>query len=190
MHKFYSSKAFQFFAISIISSLCLLLNSLTTINFHKMELPRTHPQYNAKGISGGVYARSGKLLYQVQSNEAWEFPEDDRIFLKGLKINMYNESSNVVDYSISSANGWINHVTKIGQLGESTVLQMTNADPLKVVTMYGKNINLDMNKNTFSSNEDAYATQGKGKVYTHGFSYNNNTHFLTLTSKVRVIYGQ
>ena len=189
MQKLYSSKAFQFFAIMIISSLCLLLNSLTAINFHKMELPKTHPQYNARGINGGVYKKNGKLIYDVVSSEGWEFPDDDRIFLKGLKVKMYNESTDVVDYSISSDNGWINHITKVGQLGENTVMQMTNPDPKQVVTIYGKNINIDANKNMFSSSEDAHATQGQGVVYTHGFSYDNNKHFLVLTSKVRVIYG-
>ena len=160
------------------------------INFRKMELPKTHPQYNAKGISGGVYNRSGKILYDVKSAEAWEFPDDDRIYLKSLKINIYNESSNMVDYSIASETGWINHITKIGQLGESTVAQITNPDPTQVITFYGKNINLDMDKNAFSSIEDAHAVQGKSVVYTHGFTYDNNKHFLVLTSKVRVVYVQ
>jgi LPS export ABC transporter protein LptC len=190
MQKFYSSKAFQFFAIIIIASLCLLLNTLTQINFHKMALPKTHPQYNARGITGGVYSRSGKLLYNVQSKEAWEFPDDDRIFLKGLEINLFNESSDVINYSIKSDNGWINRITKVGQLGESTILQMSNPDPKQVITMYGKNINVNMDSNIFSSNEDAHAVQGRGTVYTHGFKYDNNKHFLVLNSKVRVIYEQ
>lgn len=188
MQKLYSSKAFQFFAIIIIASLCLLFNTLTEIHFHKMVLLKTHPQYNAKGITGSEYNRQGKLLYNLQSREAFEYPDDERIYLKDLVINIFSESSDDITYTIKSNNGWVNQSTKEGLLGESTVLQMYNSDPKQVVTIYGKDINLNMNTNIFSSNEDAHALQGKGTVYTHGFKYDNKKHFLVLTSKVRVVY--
>lgn len=190
MHKLYSSKAFQFFAIMIISSLCLLLNSLTTINFHKMELPKTHPQYNAKGISGSVYNQAGKILYNMQSVYAWEYPDDDKIYLTSLKIDMYNESSDLIAYDVTSKDGWINHITKIGHLGESTVVVVANPDPAQVVTMYTKDVDLNMDKNTFTSNAATRAIQGKSSVYSEGFSYDNAKHFLILNSKVRVIYDK
>ena len=190
MQKLYSSKTFQFFAIIIIASLCLLLDTLTQINFHKMELPKALPQYNAHGITGSVYNPNGKILYDLKALEAWEYPDDQRIFLKGLGINVFHESSNEITYSINSNNGWIDQVTSIGQLGESTVLKMYNSNPAQNVTIFGKDINLNMNNNVFSSNSDARGVQGKATVYTHGFSFDNNKHFLVLTSKVRVIYEE
>ena len=188
MQKLYSSRAFQFFAVIIIASLCLLLNTLTQIHFHKMVLPKTHPQYNAKGVTGSVYNKQGKILYSLQSKEAWEYPDDERIYLKDLVISLFSESSDEITYSVNSRDGWINQETKEGLLGESTVLKMYNSDPKQAVTIYGKNINLNMNTNVFSSNEDASASQGRGVVYTHGFKYDNKKHFLILTSKVRVVY--
>jgi lipopolysaccharide export system protein LptC len=190
MQKIYSSKAFQFFAVIIIASLCLLLNTLTQINFHKMSLPKTHPQYNVKGITGGVYNKQGKMLYALKSPEAFEYPDDERIYIKNLELNLFSESSNDITYSVTSNDAWINRETKVGLLGESSVLKMYNPDPKQVVTIYGKNINLDMNSNIFSSDEDAKALQGNGTVYTHGFKYDNKKHFLVLTSKVRVVYEQ
>ncbi len=190
MHKLYSSKVFQFFAVAIIASLCLLLNTLTQINFHKMSLPKTHPQYNVKGISGGVYNKNGKILYALKGAEAFEYPDDERIYIKNLELNLFSESSNEITYSVTSNDAWINRENKIGLLGESAVLKMYNPDPKQVITIYSKNINLDINSNIFSSNEDAQAIQGNSMVYTHGFKYDNKTHFLVLTSKVRVIYEQ
>ncbi len=188
MQKLYSSKAFQFFAIIIIASLCLLLNTLTQINFHKMSLPKANPQYNVKGITGGVYNKQGKILYALKSQEALEYPDDERIYIKNLELNLFGESSNETTYSVTSKDAWINRETKVGLLGESVVLKMYNPDPKQVLTIYGKNINLDMNNNIFSSNEDAKGLQGNAIVYTHGFKYDNKKHFLVLTSKVRVVY--
>jgi len=86
MNKLYSSKSFQFFAIIIIASLCLLLDTLTRINFNKIELPKNSPEYNAEGISGGVYNKSGKLLYSLKSKFAWQFPDDKKIYMKNLEL--------------------------------------------------------------------------------------------------------
>ena len=188
MQKLYSSKGFQFFTVIIIASLCLLLNTLTQINFHKMSLPKAHPQYNIKGITGGVYNKQGKMLYTLKSPEAFEYPDDERIYIKKLELNLFSESSNDITYSVTSNDAWINRKTKVGLLGESSVLKMYNPDPKQVVTIYGKNINLDMNSNIFISDEDAKALQGNIIVYTHGFKYDNKKHFLVLNSKVRVVY--
>lgn len=218
MHKFYSSKAFQFFAIAIISSLCLLLNSLTIINFHKMELPKTNPQYNAVGIDGSVYNTNGKLLYSMQAESAWEYPNDDKIYLKKLAIEMYDESKDWANYTMSSNSGWIDRVNKTGYLGESTIVTVSNSGGVgsisgnpragdhgaeksgteksgagdleseKVIHIYSENINLNLEKNTFGSNAIAHVEQGKNSLYTQGFSYDNNKHFLILESKVRIVY--
>lgn len=190
MHKFYNSRVFQFFAIIIISSLCLLLDNLTRINYNKIELPKNRPEYNAKNVDGRVYNKSGKLLYTLISDEAYEYPSDERIFLKNLKIDMFHESSDAIKYQISSDNGWINHTTKQGELGVNTVVTVTDPDPSKVIQMYGSDISLDLAKNIFTSSANTHATQGKSTLYTNGFSYDNNQKLLILNSKVRIIYDK
>jgi len=190
MNKFYNSRTFQFFAIVIISSLCLLLDQLTRINFNKIELPKNRPEYKALGVDGKVFSRSGKLKYNLVSEEAWEYPADERIFLRKLQLYLYDKNSDLVQYEIDSNDAWINQNTKIGLLGESSVITVENSDPNKVIRLYGRQINLDMDKNIFSSNNDAHATQGKSVVYTHGFNYDDNKQFLILNSKVRVIYAK
>ena len=190
MHKYYSSKTFQFFAIVIISSLCVLLDTLTKINFSKMDLPKNHPQYNALGIEGSVYNKRGRLLYNLTSSEGWEYPDDEKIFLRSLKLNVYSESSDVVKYVVTSDDGWVNQSTKVGKLGDNTVATITDPDPAKTVVMYATAVDLDMDKQIFSSQAEAHATQGKSVIYTHGFSYDNNKQFLVLNSKVRVVYVQ
>lgn len=196
MHKFYSSKAFQFFAIAIISSLCLLLNSLTIINFHKMELPKTNPQYDALGIDASVYNKNGKLLYGMQAESAWEYPNDSKIFLKKIAIEMYDESKDLANYTMSSNSGWIDRITKTAYLGESTIVTISNSEKPgagkpeleKIIHIYSESINLNLEKNTFSSNASAHVEQGKNSLYTRGFSYDNNKQFLILESKVRIVY--
>ncbi len=190
MARHYSSKTFQFFAIIIISSLCVLLNSLTQINFNKINLPKNSPQYNAYGIDGSVYNKDGHLLFNLISNEGWEYPDDNNVFLHQLKLSMYNESSDQVKYIVTSDNGWINRITKVGKLGKNTLATITDTDPEKTVIMYAENVDLDLDKQVFSSESDAHATQGKNVVYTHGFSYDNKKQFLVLNSKVKVIYAQ
>lgn len=190
MHKYYSSKTFQFFAIVIISALCLLLDTLTKINFNKIDLPKNHPQYNASGIDVSVYNKKGRLLYSLISDKGWEYPDDDKVFLRQLKLSMYSESSDVVKYTVTSDDGWVNRETKVGKLGANTVATMFDPDPQKNVVMYATDVNLDMAKQVFSSDQDAHATQGKSVIYTHGFSYDNVKQFLVLNSKVRVIYVQ
>ncbi|MBP9742331.1 MAG: LPS export ABC transporter periplasmic protein LptC [Burkholderiales bacterium] len=190
MHKFYSSKAFQFFAIAIISSLCLLLNSLTIINFHKMELPKANPQYNATGIDGSVYEKSGKLLYNMQGESAWEYPDDSKIYLKNLRIDVYNKSKDLVDYSIKSNDGWIDHVEKIGYLGKNTVVTIANNDSQKTINLYSESINLNFDKNSFNSRANLHAVQGKSTLDTRGFSYDGVKQFLILESAVKVVYVQ
>jgi LPS export ABC transporter protein LptC len=188
MNKLYSSRSFQFFAIIIIASLCLLLDSLTKINFTKIELPKGSPEYNAKGVDGSVYNKSGKLLYNLKSDFAWQFPGDKRIYMKNLHIYMYSESSDVLTYEIVGDDGWINHSSKLGKLGKHAIITAYDKSPRKTIKIYGRDINLDMNTNLFVSKENVRATQESSVVTSHGFEYAHNLKFLTLKSKVRVIY--
>lgn len=188
MQKFYSSRAFTLFAMIIMGVLCLLLDTLTRINFNKIELPKNSPEYNARMVNGSVYNKAGKLLYNLTSNTAWQFPEDKRIYMQDLEIKLYNESNNEVKYDLTSDDGWVNHTEKLGFLGVNTVLVMEDKNPSKITRIYGSGIDLDMNQNLFKSNEDVKATQGESVLTGHGFSYDRDKQFLTINSRVRITY--
>ena len=190
MNKFYSSRAFQFFAIIIIASLCLLLDTLTKISFTKIELPKNSPEYHAKGVDGSAYNKTGKLLYNLKSEIAWQFPGDKRIYMKNLHVYMYNESSDALQYEVVSDDGWVNHSDKLGYLGKNAIVTAYDSNPNKTVKIYGKNINLDINTNVFKSSEAVRATQEKSIVTSNGFNYDHKRKFLTLNSNARVIYVQ
>ncbi|MCE3269068.1 MAG: lptC [Burkholderiales bacterium] len=188
MHKFYSSRAFTAFAMIIMGVLCLLLDTLTRINFNKIELPKNRPEYNAKGVDGKVYAKNGKLLYSLKSNTAWQFPENNRIYLKDLNIKLYKESSDEIAYDLSSNDGWVDHINKLGYLGESTILIVMDKDPTKISRIFTSKVDLDLNKNKFKSNENVRVTQGKNVLTGRGFTYNRDQQFLEINSKVSITY--
>lgn len=188
MHKLYSSRTFTLFATIIMGVLCLLLDTLTRINFNHIELPKDSPEYNAKGVNGSVYSKGGKLLYNLTSNTAWQFPTDKRIYMEKLNIKVYSESSDLIKYDLSSDDGWINHNSKLGFLGKNTHLVMYDSDPTKVIQIYGSAIDLDLNKNFIKSKADVKATQDKSIVTGTGFSYDRDRQYLIIDSKVRVIY--
>lgn len=188
MHKFYSSRAFTAFAMVIMGVLCLLLDTLTRINFNKIELPKNSPEYNATGVDGGVYNLNGKLSYNLKSDTAWQFPEDKRIYMKMLDIKVYQESNDNVKYDLTSNDGWVNHTDKLGYLGQNTKLVVMDNDPHKIVYIYGRDVDLDLNKNIFKSKEDVKATQDKSVLTGHGFSYDKDRQFLEINSKVKITY--
>lgn len=168
----------------------MLLDTLTRIHFNKVDLPKNRPEYNAHGVDGLVFNKTGKRLYRLVSDEAWEYPSDERVFLKKLNLYVYSQSSDVVKYQINSDDGWVNHDTKLGLLGKNVVTTVNNSEPKKVITIYGNDINLNLDKNLFTSNDDVKAVQGQSVVTSHGFSYDSDKEFLTLNSKVRVTYVQ
>lgn len=188
MHKFYSSRVFTLFAMIIMGVLCLLLDTLTRINFNKIELPKNSPEYNAKGVDGSVYSKSGKLLYNLTGDTAWQFPEDKKIYMQDLEIKLYNESNDEVRYDLTSDDGWVNHTEKFGFLGSNTQMIIQDKDPAKVVTILGSSIDLDLNKNIFKSESDVKATQAKSVLTGHGFSYDRDKQFLIINSKVNITY--
>lgn len=188
MFKYYSPRVFRFFAVAIIASLCLLFDVLTRINFKMPELPKDKPEYNAVNVDGKVYNKQGKLLYKLISKTAWEFPNDERIYMTDVQIFMYDEHSDVVKYYLTSKSGWVNYSKKLGQLGLDTELTVNDPIPQKNIRVYGKNINFNMEKNLFESVDDIKAVQDRNVVTAHGFSFDYNKQFLTLNSKVSVTY--
>jgi LPS export ABC transporter protein LptC len=194
MFNYHSPRVFRFFAIATMASLCLLFDILTRINFNRIELPKDQPEYNAVDVNARVYNKSGKLLYNLLSQTAWKYPNDERVFLTNPQLYMYNEQSDRMKYYLKSTTGWVNYTKKVGQLGAGTELTLkagdggSGQDTKKDIKVYGKNINFNIDKNLFQSNDDVRAVQDKNIVTARGFSYDYNKQFLTLNSKVRITY--
>ena len=198
-HRYYSPRIFRFFTIIIMVVLCLLLNTLTKINFNKIELPKDQPEYNATGAVGKVYNGNGQLMYKMMSGSAWKFPHDERVYMQSIHAFVYNESSGAIKYEVTSNDGWVNFNTQVGLLGKNSILTLANNDPKKVITVYGSQVNIDLAKNYIYSNEDVKAVEDQKVVSGHGFTYDVKTQFLKLggvatttssgsNAKVKVIY--
>ena len=188
-HRYQGSRTFQVFTIVLLSALCILLNFLTKINFHTTDLPRDKPEYNAQGVGGKVFNnKTGTLEYRLISDKAWQYPAQEKINLQDFVIYTYYESSDKIQYQLSARDGWVDNSKKLGFLGESTILTIDNSVPLEIIKIYTSDVNIDLNKNFLKSSAPVKATQNKNVVYATGFSYDRNKQFLTLDSKVRVIY--
>ncbi len=161
---------------------------LTRVNFNFMELPKDSPAYLVRGADVKVYGSFGKLQYDLATESAWQFPNNEKVYLSNLSWNVYNESMETLKYMLSSDDGWFDRGKKVGFLGESTLLVVNDVESTQVIRIYGSEINVDVNTSLFTSKADARAEQNKSVIYTHGFSYDQQHKFLTLNSKVRVIY--
>ena len=190
MHKIYSPRIFRTFTIVFMVSLCLLFNYLTQINFLRIELPKNHPEYNAKNAVGKIYNNRGELMYTLTSESAWQFPENNRLFMVQLHGIVYNESAGTIKYDLVSQDGWVNYEKKHGFLGKDSILIINNPAPSQIIKIYGDNINLDLNKNLFTSNENVKAVQNNSTITGHGFEYDQNRQFLTIKSNVNITYNQ
>lgn len=188
MTKYHSSKFFQLITLIVISSMCLLLDTLTKIHFSHSSLPRNSPEYTAYGADGEVFDHSGKLLYRVVSYKAWKYPNDQKIYLKKVQIYFYDKKSDAITYHISGDDGWMDEGNKMGLLGKNVVAVISGDKKTSPITFYGNQVHIDMKKNLFTSNNDVKAVQAKSILTAHGFSYNSDQEFLILNSKVRVFY--
>ena len=190
MHKIYSPRIFRTFTIVFMVCLCLLFNYLTQINFLNIELPKNNPEYNAKNAVGKVYNNNGELIYTLTSESAWQFPENNRLFMSQLHGIVYNESSGIIKYDLVSQDGWINYERKLGFLGKDAVLIVNYTNPSQIVKIYGDDINLDLNKNLFVSTENIKAIQNNSTITGRGFEYDRERQFLTIKSNVKIVYNQ
>lgn len=190
MSKYHSSKLFQFITLVVISSMCLLLDTLTRIHFSRANLPKNSPEYTAYGADGNVFSKSGKLLYRVVSDEAWKYPNDQKIYLKKVKIYFYDKKNDTVMYQISGDDGFVDEGNKQGLLGRNVVATIEGDDVHTPITFYGSQVTIDLGNNLFTSNADVKAVQAQSTVTAHGFSYNSDQEVLTLNSKVRVLYAK
>ena len=188
-HRYQGSRTFQVFTIILLSILCILLNFLTKIKFDKTSLPLDKPEYNALGVDGRIYNNvTGKLQYKLISDKGWQYPSQNKINLQDFTIYTYYESSDKIQYQLSTHDGWVDNTKKLGFLGESTVLVVDNLDPLQIIHIYTSMVNINFNKNFLDSLLPVKATQNKSIVYATGFSYDKEKQFLILKSKVKVIY--
>ena len=190
MSKYHSSKLFQFITLVVISGLCLLLDTLTKIHFNQAVLPKNSPEYSVIGADGSVYSKTGKLLYRFVGSNAWKYPKDKRIYLQNLKIYFYDKTTDQVNYQIQANNGWVDSDNKFGVLDKNVIATVIGKSSSPDITLYGNNVSMDLNKNLFMSNNDVKVIRSLSSLTAHGFSYNNDQKFLTLNSKVRVIYAK
>lgn len=190
MNKLHSSKFFQFVTLIVISGMCMLLDTLTKIHFSSSTLPKNSPEYKAFGAEGNVYNKNGKLLYRVTSDVAWKYPLDEKIYLKHVTIYFYDKKTDMITYKVSSDDGWVEENKRLGMLGKNVVTTVTGANSGPDTILYGNQVHMDLNKNIFSSDENVKAVQGKSVVTGHGFSYNSDSQFLVLNSRVRVLYDK
>lgn len=188
MSKYHSSKLFQFITLIVISSLCLLLDSLTKIHFNRTQLPKNSPEYNVYGADVDVFSKSGKLIYRVSSDKAWKYPNDSKVYLTKVKIYFYAKGNDTVVYQINGDDGFVDPSNKVGRLGKNVVAVINSDNGVPKITFYGEQVKIDLNKNLFTSNEDIKVIRDKSIATAHGFSYDSDEEFLTLNSKVRVIY--
>lgn len=172
-----------------MASLCLLFDSLTKINFIKIDLPKDRPEYNADNARGVVYGKKGNVLYELNSKNVWQFPKNDKVFMANLHAKVHSESEpNIVKYDLTANDGWIDYNKSLGFLGTNSVLTVYNPDPKQVITIYGKDINLDMAKNFFYSSEDVKAVRDSYTITGHGFTYDQNTGIFKMLSGVNINY--
>jgi LPS export ABC transporter protein LptC len=187
--KYQASRIFNLLTVIILSSLCVLLNYLTTIDFHRLELPKDKPEFSATGLHGTLYSPQGIMLYQINAESGNQFPDNSRIKLYKLNLTAYSESNGNALETLTSNNGWVDPVTAHGFLGESVVITVFNQDPLQVVTVYTKEVQLDGQKRYANSSAPIFAKQHKNTISGLGFSVDYAQQLLTIYSKVKVIYA-
>ena len=107
--KYQSSRLFNALTVIILSGLCVLLNSLTRIDFHKLELPKNKPEYSATNFQANLYTPKGILVYQVSAESGTQFPNSNRIMMTDLILQAFNESTTQIAQQLTSKDGWLDN---------------------------------------------------------------------------------
>lgn len=186
MNKYYNAKLLQFTTILILSSLCIVLNYLTKFNLTSQTLPANIPQYNVNGINAVVYNKNGKLTYSFLATSGVSYTNNNKLYLTNLDFKSYFESSNLVEYHLTSDDGWVNR-DKVGFLGKNAQL-FVFSNPQNTTYISGTNIDIDLNANTIKS-KDKVLIQNNNKLEGTGFIYNIKTGFLQLLSNIQINYN-
>lgn len=186
--KYQSSRIFNTITVIVLSGLCLLLNSLTQINFHKLLLPNDKPEFSATGIAANLYAPDGARLYRLLAESGNQFPERSQIGLTNLTMQAFNESTGELAQQLTSNDGWVDSKTTLAYLGESVLIVSFDKDPQKAIQVYTKQVNINGATKFANSSAPIRAIQGKSIMTGIGFSLDYNKKFLTIESNVKVIY--
>lgn len=183
-----SSKLFNFFTTIILSLLCVLLSSLTKIDFHKLGLPKDKPEFSATGINANLYESGGSLLYSFNAESGIRFPDSDKIALSGILMHAYNAKTNDMAQQLSSKDGWVDTKDSTAFLGESVVITSFDKDPTQIIRVYTKDVTINSVTKKATTSAAIRATQGNSVLTGNGVSVDYEKQFLVIESNVKVIY--
>ncbi len=186
--KYQSSRLFNLFTVIVLTCLCLLLNFLTKIDFHKLELPKDKPEFSATGIVADLYDPEGRHLYKVLAESGTRFPEGSQISLNKLDFQAFNESTGLLSQQLTSKNGWLDPESALGYLGESVVITSYDNDPQKIIKVYTHDVVINSKNKTAQSSAPILAVQGKSTLTGVGFHLDYDKKFLVIESNVKVVY--
>lgn len=186
--KYQSSRIFNVITVIVLTGLCLLLDNLTKINFHKLMLPTDKPEFSATGIDANMYSPNGARLYRLLAESGTQFPDSSKISLQNLVMQTFSESTSALAQQLNSNDGWVDTKTTLGYLGESVVITSFDKDPTKVIHVYTKEVHINGTLQFANSSAPISATQGKSIITGIGFSLDYTKKFLTIESNVKVIY--
>lgn len=188
--KYQSSRLFNILTAIILSALCVLLNALTKIDFHKLELPKNKPEYSATNFQANLYTPQGVLIYQVSAESGIQFPDSSRIMMQGLTLQAFSESTTQIAQQLTSKDGWLDNQTLLGFLGESVIITFFESVPSQNINVYTKNVNINGKTKFANSSAPIRAVQGKSILTGMGFSVDYDKKLLVIESNVKVIYDK
>ncbi|HRG63693.1 MAG TPA: LPS export ABC transporter periplasmic protein LptC [Burkholderiales bacterium] len=188
--KYQSSRLFNILTVIILSALCVLLNVLTRIDFHKLELPKNKPEYSATDFQANLYTPQGVLIYQVSAESGIQFPDSNRIVMQNLTLQTFNESTTQIAQQLTSKDGWLDNQTLLGFLGESVIITFFESVPSQNINVYTKNVNINGKTKFANSSAPIRAVQGKSVLTGIGFSVDYDKKLLVIESNVKVIYDK
>lgn len=188
--KYQSSRLFNILTAIILSALCVLLNALTKIDFHKLELPKNKPEYSATNFQANLYTPQGVLIYQVSAESGIQFSDSSRIMMQGLTLQAFSESTTQIAQQLTSKDGWLDNQTLLGFLGESVIITFFESVPSQNINVYTKNVNINGKTKFANSSAPIRAVQGKSILTGMGFSVDYDKKLLVIESNVKVIYDK
>ena len=188
--KYQSSRLFNVLTVIILSALCVLLNALTKIDFHKLELPKNKPEYSATNFQANLYTPKGVLIYQVSAESGTQFPDSNRIMMQDLTLQTFNESTTQIAQQLTSKDGWLDNQSLLGFLGESVVITFFESVPAQNINVYTRNVNINGKTKFANSSAPIRATQGKSILTGMGFSVDYDKKLLVIESNVKVVYDK
>ncbi|MBX9597362.1 MAG: LPS export ABC transporter periplasmic protein LptC [Burkholderiales bacterium] len=188
--KYQSSRLFNALTVIILSGLCVLLNSLTRIDFHKLELPKNKPEYSATNFQANLYTPKGILVYQVSAESGTQFPNSNRIMMTDLILQAFNESTTQIAQQLTSKDGWLDNQSLLGFLGESVVITFFESVSAQNINVYTKNVNINGKTKFADSSAPIRAVQGKSVLTGIGFSVDYDKKLLVIESNVKVVYDK